>query len=89
MTDQFVRGAVWMGCMVIALFFLRFWRQTKDGLFALFALSFLAEAGNRLALQLVSRPHSSELLLTVAAFRFLSYALIVAAIAVKNMNRRP
>jgi hypothetical protein len=39
--EQFIMGAITMASVVIALFFLRFWRDTGDRLFALFALAFL------------------------------------------------
>ena len=34
-------GAVAMASFVAMLFFLRFWRQTRDSLFLLFAIAFL------------------------------------------------
>jgi hypothetical protein len=39
--EQFVMGAITMASVAIALFFLRFWRETGDRLFAIFALAFL------------------------------------------------
>lgn len=36
----FVSGAVTMGFAVAGLFFLSFWRRTRDGLFLAFALAF-------------------------------------------------
>jgi hypothetical protein len=41
-------GALAMAFAVAGLFFLRFWRDTKDRLFAFFALAFFALAANRL-----------------------------------------
>jgi Family of unknown function (DUF5985) len=38
--------------IVAALFFLRFWRQTRDGLFLLFAIAFGVDAAMRLLLGL-------------------------------------
>jgi membrane-associated PAP2 superfamily phosphatase len=37
---DFLSGAVSLGFIVCALFFLRFWRRTRDGLFMAFALAF-------------------------------------------------
>jgi hypothetical protein len=37
---NFLAGAVTFGFLVSALFFLRFWRSTRDGLFMAFALAF-------------------------------------------------
>jgi alpha-D-ribose 1-methylphosphonate 5-triphosphate synthase subunit PhnI len=39
--EQFITGAIAMGSCIAALFFLRFWRETGDRLFALFSLAFL------------------------------------------------
>jgi uncharacterized membrane protein HdeD (DUF308 family) len=36
----FVSGAVTMGFVIAGLFFLRFWRQTRDSLFLAFAVAF-------------------------------------------------
>lgn len=46
----FLGGALAMGYVVAALFFLRFWRQARDRLFAIFAGAFLLLAVQRLLL---------------------------------------
>ena len=38
---DFLSGAVALGFFVCALFFLRFWRRTRDALFLAFALAFV------------------------------------------------
>ena len=38
--NQLVTGAIVMGYAVAGLFFIRFWRQTRDRLFLIFAVSF-------------------------------------------------
>ena len=47
-------GALAMGFGIAGLFFLRFWRKTRDRLFALFALSFFVMALNRVMLALLA-----------------------------------
>ena len=37
---DFLSGAVTFGFIVAGLFFLRFWKRTRDGLFVAFALAF-------------------------------------------------
>ena len=37
---DFLSGAVTLGFLVAGLFFLRFWKRTRDGLFVAFALAF-------------------------------------------------
>ena len=45
-------GAIAMGSTIAALFFLRFWRETGDRLFVMFAISFLLLGITRLGLAL-------------------------------------
>ena len=49
---QVLMGRLAMACAVAALFFLRFWRQTRDRLFALFAVAFAVLGVNRVGLAL-------------------------------------
>ena len=85
---QVLTGAIAMGLFVAGLFFLRFWRQTGDRLFAFFAVSFLLMAVNRAGLGLLWRPGGGggDYLYWV---RLLAFALILAAILDKNARRRP
>jgi hypothetical protein len=48
--EQFVMGAIAMASAIAALYFLRFWRDTGDRLFAIFALAFLLLGITRLGL---------------------------------------
>ncbi len=74
-------GALIMGYAIAALFFLRYWRDTHDSLFAYFSAAFLLLAVGRLGLS-VAEPHQLLHLLRLAAF-----VLIIVAIVMKN--RRP
>jgi hypothetical protein len=87
MMYQMITGAMAMGLAVAALFFLRFWRETHDRLFGLFALSFLIMALNRigLALILTTSAHGDNLYW----IRFLAFGLILVAILDKNRTRQP
>lgn len=38
---EFLMGATAMGCWTAMLFFLRFWRESRDRLFAMFSAAFL------------------------------------------------
>ena len=51
-----VLGALAMASAVAGLFFLRFWRETRDRLFAMFALAFWVLGVNWLGLALARRP---------------------------------
>jgi len=83
--EQFMLGAIAALSAVVALFFLRFWRQTRDIFFLLFAAAFMLEAVNRVALALVTRPDEDEPLFYVV--RLVSYGLILVAIWQKNRRR--
>ena len=83
--EQMLTGAIAAGWLVAALFFFRFWRQTRDRFFLWFALSFLLEAGNRVALGLVvGVAEDSPYLYGV---RVIAYGLILLAIWQKNQPR--
>ena len=43
----FLSGAVSLGFLVAALFFLKFWRRTRDGLFLAFSAAFVLLALNQ------------------------------------------
>lgn len=75
-------GAIAMASLTIALFFLRFWKDTGDRLFLLFALSFGLEGLNRVALALSDQPSEGQPLFYVV--RLVSFILILVAIWDKN-----
>ena len=77
-----VSGAIVMGYAVGGLFFLRFWRQTRDRLFLIFALAFWLLGIQRSALALAW--HATENDTSLYLLRLLAYALILAAIIDKN-----
>jgi len=77
-----VSGALVMGYAVAALFFLRFWRETRDRLFGIFAAAFALLSVQRLALALSTDPNGDQLLLY--GMRLLAFVLILAAIIDKN-----
>lgn len=82
----FSAGALAAGFLAVALFFLKFWRRTKDGLFLTFALAFVLLAANQalpVLLRIPSEDQSHVYLLRLAAF-----VLIIAAVLQKNLGRR-
>jgi len=80
--NALILGAVAMASSIAALFFLRFWRKTRDPLFLLFALAFVVDALTRIALGLGSVASEHESLVYLA--RLVTFALILAAIVHKN-----
>jgi hypothetical protein len=82
----FAAGAISVGYLVGALFFLKFWRRTRDGLFASFAAAFVLLAANQAAPVLLGIP--DEALGGVYLLRLAAFLLIIAAILRKNLSRR-
>lgn len=79
-------GAVATCCIVIGLFFLRFWRGTRDIFFLFFALSFFVEGINRISLVLFSSLHEASP--SYYVIRVISYGFIIFAILAKNKRRK-
>jgi amino acid transporter len=80
--SQLISGALVMGYFVAGLYFLRFWRDTRDRLFGIFAAAFWLLAAQRAALALTVDPTGEQLLLY--SVRLLAFVLILAAIIDKN-----
>ena len=78
----FVSGALCAGFAVAAAFFFRFWRRTRDFLFAAFSAAFLLMAANQAVAGFahVARGESSRAYL----LRLAAFVLIIAAVLGKN-----
>ncbi len=70
----------------VAVFFLRYWRVTKDRLFAVFAAAFALFGGSRIALHVLDA--ESEARTWVYALRAAAFLAIIAAIIDKNVSGR-
>jgi hypothetical protein len=81
--SAFFHGMVTMGFIIAGLFFLRFWRRTRDGLFVAFALAFWLLALNQVFLGFSGgNPEESwEFLPNLGAF-----GLLILAILIKNLG---
>jgi uncharacterized membrane protein HdeD (DUF308 family) len=77
-----ISGAIVMGYGVAALFFLRFWRETRDRLFLIFSLAFWILGIQRLALAV--SPFTGENRSWLYLLRLLGFVLILGAIVDKN-----
>jgi uncharacterized membrane protein YesL len=78
----FLHGAVAMGCAIVAVFFLRFWRQSADRLFLYFAVAFGVLAADYVVLGAFDG--ATEWRLPVFTVRIVAFLVIVAGIADKN-----
>jgi hypothetical protein len=83
--EDFLMGVVAMGHFVAGLFFLRFWRTTRERLFVMFAIAFWVLGAIRLAMIWINDPieHNHYLYW----LRFVAYVLILLAIVDKNRQR--
>ena len=80
--ENFIMGAIAMASGVVALFFLKFWFETRDRLFAMFALAFLLLGITRVGLATSLQdlePQTGWYWMRLAAF-----LLILLAIVDKN-----
>ena len=82
----FLSGAITMGFLLAALFFVRFWRRTGDGLFAIFAAAFLLLAANQTLAALID--FGREELSSVYLLRLAAFCLIIVGIIAKNIRTR-
>ena len=83
---EFVSGAITMGYLIAGLFFLRFWRRTRDGLFVVFASAFWLLALAQTLLTLADAPREEQSWIYVV--RLAAFALIIMAIVRKNVRNR-
>ncbi|HEY9839214.1 MAG: DUF5985 family protein [Candidatus Sericytochromatia bacterium] len=83
--NLFMLGAIAMALVVAGLYFLKFWRQTRDSLFLVFALSFWVEAVNRSFLAMSANPREGDPFFYLV--RLLSFLLILVGILGKNMKK--
>jgi hypothetical protein len=79
-------GAVLMGDVIAALFFVRFWKLTDDRFFLFFAASFIAIAVSRVVVDEYIPPIGYEPFGYM--IRILSYLFIIAGILYKNTSVR-
>lgn len=84
--ESILLGAIATASVVIALFFLRFWRTTGDRFFLFFALSFSIDGLDRLFFAAAGPANAEHPL--YYAIRLFAYALIVFAILDKNRPRK-
>jgi hypothetical protein len=78
----FFFGALCMGCALISLYFLRYWKNSREPLFAWFSIAFSVMALNWLGLALIDP--ASESRHNVYLLRLAAFVLIIAGIVAKN-----
>lgn len=78
----FLSGAFAMACCTASLYFLRFWRDSKDRLFAWFTWAFALLAAERVLIDAL-KPHAVFFVIRLVAF-----LLIICAIIDKNRTAK-
>lgn len=82
---DFISGILTMGYIVAGIFFLRFWRDTRDRLFAMFGAAFFILAVHRIGLEF---SHDVPERITAWYFvRLLAFLIIIVAIVDKNRKK--
>lgn len=83
---NFLSGAAAFGFFACALFFLRFWRRTKEQLFLAFSISFVLLGIGQTVIALAQMPTEEKGSLYL--IRLLAFLVILVAIYRKNWPRR-
>jgi hypothetical protein len=84
--NQLMSGAMVLAYVLAGVFFLRFWRTTRDRLFMIFAIAFWILAAQRLALAMTTEVFEDVTYLYVV--RLIAFVLILGAIIDKNMKTK-
>jgi hypothetical protein len=80
---DFLAGAAALGYAIAGMYFVRFWRTTRDRLFLAFAAAFALLAANQVLAALLEA--GDERTPFVYSLRVLGFLLILAAIVDKNL----
>jgi len=81
-TEGFLLGIICTCSVLAGLFFLKFWRHTRDSLFLAFGIAFLVEGVNRAVLVDLPAPHQGHPLTYVV--RLLAALILLAGILHNN-----
>ena len=79
---MFLLGYIAAASGAVTLYFLRFWKETRDFLFVAFAVFFVVQGGTRAFA--LSNPNPNIADMWVYTLRLLAVLLVVAAILRKN-----
>lgn len=82
MFNQFLDGAATISQLVIALFFVRFWKRTSDRLFLFFAGAFVFLMIERIVRAVMAA--QTEWAPYIYTIRLVAFVLIIVAVVDKN-----
>jgi len=86
MLTPFLQGGLVTGCLIIGLFFLRFWKQSKDQLFLYFASAFWLLGINWIVLAFTASTEHQPFFYLI---RLAAFALIIFGVWQKNRASKP
>ena len=84
--SDFLSGAIAAAYLVIALFFLKFYRRSQDALFAWFSVAFFVLAAQRVLLFAVGNDLETDVY--VYGVRLVAFLMILFAIVQKNARSK-
>jgi hypothetical protein len=82
----FLGGMATMGFLLAGLFFFRFWKRTKDSLFAKFGIAFWLLAANQAFINVSGI--AREDLSWVYSLRILAFVMLIYGIVGKNIGQK-
>ena len=82
---DFLTGIATTGFLIAAVFLFRFWKTTRDSFFAILGIAFVLFALNQLGTVLLEVPREEQS--WIYLLRLVGFALLLIAIALKNMPR--
>lgn len=83
--EAFMLGVIATASVTAGVFFLKFWRKTRDSLFLAFGLAFLIEGVNRCAFLTLAKPNEGSPYIYIV--RLLTFLLMLGAILYKNYGK--
>lgn len=84
--DAFLLGIIAITSLIAGLFFLKFWRRTRDSLFLAFSIAFLMEGFNRIAT--LNADHPNEGSPWIYTVRLVAFLIILGGILHKNYGAK-
>lgn len=82
---NFLMGIYTANCAAVSLFFLVFWRRSRERLFVYFSLCFMLLAVERVVL--LASDTTDELRYSIYLIRFVGFMLLIYGIIEKNLRR--
>ena len=82
--ELFTWGILAMASLMTALFFLRYWRSTRERLFIFFALAFAGLAANWTGLAVIDRPTGEAQQTYAYVVRLVAFLILIIGIIDKN-----